>query len=618
MAAFDSAFDSAFDAGAAPAQPIDSGVLSFVGEISVVDPLVFVSSAGYLRWSARVQIDNIDVSSRLTGALKISAQEDAGRVASFSVVAASALELTAYDSAAVTIDLTLFRDGQTATYRRFTGRIEAVRFSVTQQLAEIDCLDGWRERPKSCTSAAQVESLFGGLATPCPKIVKWDDSEPDPLAYFSALLPTLRGATFIDSSGVWRTIPWAIGTAKAAFGAGDILDDTLQLKRPNRVDIPSAITATLNHRFPRLHAVEKNLEWSTFPRVRHLADGLPVAPKSMIQSAVERVPGWLVKGNVILDSPIPGSYPVIIGGQTLYYLISYNEAPLICDHMTATLYRRWYQQVEVHYRVTIAMGGLSDRDDSVSASLESKFDTGVWETIPSTEVSTGIYYFNAPTPLPGSVAPTGYEGLPDPRPPANSAIDHYADITLLDLQSGVDFVVAQALRRAVAGRRKQTVSFERPIDPRWEIGDVLSVASLSLSASGQVVEFDDILDHDSGDAITRIVLSCPDGNSGVTWFSAAITPPVPTVAHALLMPALGNHVGAAQETPARPDEDQLLGFLCNVIPTGNTYDAAKPVYEPQFRIIMPAIPADVRDPVDIDADITATINIAGSGIGVSF
>lgn len=629
MAAFDSAFDSAFDVsagggGVVVPDPVlvGTGSAAFSGRVSVVNPLVFDTSTGAVHWYATVRIGGLDVSGRLTGSLQVGAGEAEARVASFSLIPLSVLDLASFDSAPVTIDLTLFRPGQTATYRRFTGRVETVEFLPAERLVNIACRDGYQERIKAIGSAAEAAALMGGLAVADQKILAWSDSEPDPVGYFNNLLQTMRGSVAIDSSGLWRAIPWSIGLPLATFSDGDVLDNSVMLSRPNRADVPVSIVATLIHRFYRLHAGAVNVQWAGVDRYDLVIDGLPTAPKSMIMAALNGASGWLIRGEVAMTEPPVGGFLVQVGPHSVSYLTSAQQAALTCQSFQAWMYRRWYQQVEVRYRVTINTGGASERDESIAASIESKFDAAAWETTPTAETSNGIYAANAP---PVVQPKTGYEGLKAPWPQINQALDHYADLSPADLSASVDYVVAMALRKAAAGARKQTIQFERPLDPRWEIGSVLEVNAYGLSGIGQLVSFDDRLDHDTGEVVSRMELACPKGNGAQTDFTASIVPPVPNVQHSFFMYPLSNWYGSSTRTPPNPPEEQMLGFLFNVqplsastFPAYSTYDPAAPVYNQQFRIVMPGIPAGVRDPLVIDSDITATIDIAGSGVGVAF
>lgn len=606
--------------------PLSADLALFTGEIqqaaaplqvSVCDALVFDSSLGKIYWAATVMVGALDVSSQLSDEMRIEADEDSARLASFWVTPANAAELAGYDSALVTIDITIFSGTAAAQVRRFTGRVEKTVFDPVSRKAKLTCRDGRQERIRACGSADQVHALLGGLAAPCAKIVAWSDSKPDPVGYFDALLATLPGSTFIDASGLWRVVRWDILAPAASFGANDIFDE-MTVEQPARADVPSAIFAKLTHRFPRLHCAEVALNWTAPDRSEYVVKGIPTCTKAMVSETLNGASDWVVKGEIVMASPIPGSYPVIVGGDTVYYNVSYESAAFTCQTAAATLYRRWYQEVEVAYSVSIAMGGLSDRDESIADAIATTFDASGWESPASTAASLGIYSANAPDGSGDTEPPTGYEALPAPYPPTNSAVDHMGDVSSDVLNAAVTHVVAKAVRLAAAGKRNRRLRFSRPADPRWEIGTPLAAAAYGVSGSGQLTGFVDTYDFSSGACVTEMVLACPDGSGADISYTASATPPDNDVGHALLAPPLLNHIGADLSTPDWMDPNQLAGFLCNTLPTADSYDASAPAFETQFRMVMPEISAAVRDPLYLDAAIDATVMLPGGDLSISF
>ena len=614
MPAFDLSFNSAFDIGAAPAL-VGTGVATAGLSISVVSPLVFDSSYGYVRWSAQVSIGSVDMSARLAGSLKISAGEDSARVASLSVIPRSVVEMQGYEGQVAVIDVTLFRTAQTATYRLFTGPVERVDFDPNTRVAEIACRDGWQERPKACASAVEVQGLLEGMAKPSTYVLPWSDTEPDPSGYFSGLLDTLLGATAIDANGLWRVIPWTIGTAAATFASGEVFDGSIAWGSAARADLPESVKASLALRYSRLHAVDVPVRWDAVERWRYIVDGLPPCPKSTVVSAIEGLSGWYTKGKLTITEPAAGSWPVNVGGQTVYYTLSPEMARTLCDSLRATLYRRWYQQVEAVYSVEIPMGGSSGRVETIAASIASTFDAGGWESAPSSDHAESLYSANPPPAPPEP--PTGYEGMPPPYP-VNGAIDYLPDVTLSKLTEAAENLAAQAVRKAAQGKRQRTVRFSRPLDPRWEIGAVLAVNAAGVSAKGQVAELEHELDIDSGTVASTFTLAVPDGSGTTTASAATIALPTSTVGHSFAERVLGNWVGASWDTPAAPNEDALIGFLCNVDSRSDNYDPAAPAYEPQFRIVMPEIPAPWRDPATVPLSLGVTFSIASGDLSLTF
>jgi len=613
MAAFDGgAYDSAFDIGAGGGG-VDTGTASAGLAISVVSPLVFASTSGSISWSPSVVVGTADVSARLSGSLKINAAEDSARVATLTLIPATAADLDGYEGQAVTIDVTLFRTGQTATYRLFTGTVERSEFAFAERLVTLSCRDGWQEHPAACASAAQVEALLGGLATTAGKLLPWSDAKPDPAGYFSGLLETLPGATAIDSGGVWQVVPWTIGAPAATFGAGEVFDGSIDVITAARADLPAAVRATLAVRCHRLHSAEVDVDWTAVDYSRYIVDGLPVLPKATALAALDGVSGWHTRGDPVIVAPTPGSYGPI---GDAYYVVSPEQAPSICQSFTATLYRRWYQEVEVVHSVTIDLGGSSSRDDSINAAIASDFDASAWESAARAAEVSEIYAANDPHPP--TVTPTGYEGLPAPWPPTNGALDHPGDITAPELQAAVSQVVARAMRRAASGQRRRRVTFSRPLDPRWEIGAVLAIDAGGVTATGQVSEIEHEMDIESGALASTFTLAVPAGNGSVTGYTATAGAPGNTVSHALTAPDLGNWVGASYDTLPDPDEDTVQGFLCNVDPRSDNYDDEAPAYVVQFRIVMPDIPAPLRDPLTIESPITATVTIAAGSLEITF
>ena len=247
MAAFDgSAFDASFDIGGGGAGGVDTGAATAGLSISVVSPLVFSSSSGSISWAPLVVVGAVDVSARLSGSLKISAAEDSARVATLTLIPASAADLDGYEGQAVTIDVTLFRTGQAATWRLFTGCVERSEFSLSERLVTLSCRDGWQERPAACASAAQVEALLGGLATTSGRLLPWSDAEPDPVAYFNGLLETIPVPDRVAQALVAREGPHAVPLALARALEGGTVHDIRECAEQAMFDMRSVNRALLH------------------------------------------------------------------------------------------------------------------------------------------------------------------------------------------------------------------------------------------------------------------------------------------------------------------------------------------------------------------------------------
>lgn len=612
MSAFSSAFSPTFAGEAAPVAVVYHQP-AFSLDTHVGQPTLFDTSPHYVCWSASVMIGSVDVSDRLSGSLTISAAEESARTAHFDVTPLSSAELFSYDNAPVTIDITVFRGTLSATYRRFTGVVEGFDFSESDMLCSISCRDGYQERIKAAGRDA-IHALLGGLHTVSDALCTWSDSTPDPVGYFDALLETVPGSVFINGAGFWKSFRWGVGAPRAVFGLSDFFDGSLATSFPARKDIPSSIKASLAVRVNRLHAVEVPLSWEAISYIDY-AHGLGSwLGKATVLAALNGLSGWFIKGKPVMGTPESGYVVPTSGGGVSALLIS--DADKTCISLSVTMYKRWYQEVDYKLSFEIALGGLSDRDESISEAIQSTWDAAAWEEVPSSDNTVDLYVANAPS---VTVTPTGYEALPEPWPPANGAVDYYPDLAGAPLNSAARYVAARALRLAAAGLRKRTVQFERPIDPRWDISDVLSIVGRKVSATGQMSEFVDSLDFESGEATTSFILACPQGNANTTALPSFTVPPIICdVTHALNFPVLGNHLGSMVGMTPATNEDTLQGFLCNVDPTAPQFDETKPAFAPQFRIIMPAIYAVHRDPATVDVPLTVNFQLAAGELLINF
>lgn len=586
-----SAFSSAFAA--------ECGVqkrfrLSVPVDVVVSDPMVFESSLGVVSWALSVSVGGEDVSALIAGETVIEAAEDAARLATFSLTPVTSAQLLGFESAAVAIDVVVSGAGLAARSRRFSGFVESFDFLPASRLVTLRCRDGYQERVRACAAAEDVKSLCGDMATVSDVVSAWNDEEPDPESYFREILGTVLGATFIDGAGTWRVFPWAIGAPRVAYDESGVFDAGLILEMPSKADTPAAIVATLSHSFFRLHAAAVPVQWNGLGGLDYTEIGINPPRQEMIVSALEGLGDWRVAGRPVFENFDLVSWPVGLS-------------------MTAVLFRRWYQEVTRRFVVTIEMGGASERDTSVSRAISADFDAGEWESGKQQETMLDVYSANPPGPPPPPV-----ETLLGPFPPQNGALDHFAVADDVIVQA-VRQVIAEALRIAVQGKRRQRIKLERPVDLRVDIGAVAAVSAYGVTAEGQVQSFVETFNHDSGACVGEYVLACPDGNSQQTGFTAHVEIPLPEVSHSLAAPALTNWVGSDKGVYTYPvDTDAVSGHLTNVLFGAAAYDETQPAFVEQFRVVMPEIEAVQRDPLSEEVAVNVSFEIAGGGVSIQF
>lgn len=576
---------------------------------------MILDSGNWAEWRPVVYLDGVDVSARMTGRISISAAEDSARLANLSLRPANASELAAYIGQLVQIDVVLSRGVITETYRMFTGQVEDKTFDPFGRIATLSCRDGFQQRRVGGTSAAEVEALFpAGKIFPSPALLPWSDTDPDPGGYFDGILSTAMGAVAYDANSNFNFIPWDIGVPVVTFGPGDICDGSMLVRDIRYSEVPSVIDAKLHVRAHRLHNAETSVGWLRLDRYSQIIHGLPVLSKSMAQSAIDGLSGWHVKGEIGMYEPTPGIEQVEVGGNIVHYGTSTQEAAVTCDSLSAVIYRRWYQEIEVVYSVSYHVGGLAD-PQALHGNISSDFDASAWESSPRNAPSSGLFTRYNGGPL---IEPTGYEALPTPWPPENSSMDYYGTLTAAAIEEAFNHLSAKALRQAAQAKRRRTVSFARPIDPRFDLGAVMQVLAYGVEATGQLVSIEYSLDIDTGDAESVFTLAVPNATGSAMSFSTVLVPPNDTITHNLWPIDASNHIGQIQSTPDDPQESSLVGFLMNAANWSPEYSAVKPAYITQFRLIAPEIAANYRDPLVINVDAAGDYAIATGSLAISF
>lgn len=588
-----------------------AGPLALAVYLNVAPPDFFVAATD-LQGAVVVTVGGAVIpDDQVTGDIDIEAAEGQARVASLSLIPASADQLTAWHAKpTITIDVVLSSGGAVASGRRFTGRVSHVTFDAAQRVAHLECSDGYQERIKSCTSASEVESLFGQYACHGPAVT-WSS---DPIAYFGSLEKTLLGATYIDGSGVWRAVPWAISEPMATITQEEMDDGGLDLSGLDHDDLPATITTSLVVRHARLHALEIPVRWEALPRDRFVVDGIQLLPRDTVTSTLSGLDGWVIKGQPVITSPAAGTFDVLVGGQSVKYIVSEQVAAASVQSFSATMYRRWYQSVETTYTFTVATGGQGQADESVGATLTSAWDAEAWETAKRAESAVSVYTANAPA----TTAPkTGYEGLAEPWPVVNSAMDYRPDISDAQIAAAARAVVYMGVRRVAQALRGRKATVTKMIDPRFDVGDVLRCVGYGATVIGQIVEWRDRISLDSGEASTTITLAVPTGGGSATGATVTIPAPQAPDGHTPAQIVLSTLVGAHNDTPDNPGDDPQ-GFLVNAISTSPNYNAAKPAFAAQLRLTMPEIPASDRDPVTVKTELDVAWHIAGGSYQVAF
>ncbi|MCU0936800.1 MAG: hypothetical protein MUF66_12245 [Gammaproteobacteria bacterium] len=565
------------------------------------------ASSGY--WTVAVTLGGTDVSARLTGALSITAEEGAARIAEFRLSPASgAIDPTAWVGAAVTIDYAL-TDGAGAalfTARRFTGRVDVPEYNPIDRTVLFRCTDGLQALLEAADRPT-IDALTPGALWTADLFA----ADADGYQYATDRASTAPCALDLDTAGTWRWTAWAAkGTPDFELGEGDILDQSLAVSLASARDIVNRVELSIGYRWERLYHRELKVGWFCSEDLCDYLDrSFELPTRDMAIRACDGT-GWLLSS--ISFTPLPPSDTYTCGG-TDRILIN-NFYPELIWGFDAKAVRRWTQTITETYALTLYAAGSEARHGTIGAeaeeSYQTDYDSESWEGLGADNTTAARLATPSVSSYPDG-STVGNAGL-YPPPAGATELDNgdYAVDQAERSRANALIETALAVQRAriLAAHRKNYVEASVALTPCIDRHHTVRIATTYLTATGKVHTVEDRLDLDKGEATTTVRLAVSRGGAG--HGDAALTAPSPPSAPAPAAPTGGGgfntdgdtYLGGIVGAPAY-DED-WAGF------TGN-YAIPEPgaeLYPRRLTIDFPEVDTTLRD--EHQGSVSADYSIA--------
>lgn len=315
--------------------------------INVVNPGVIAAvTSSATAWAAQVILNNVDVSSALTGEIQIDAEEGAARVAEFTLKpVAGLIDITQWVSKPIRISY-LIKDSTGATtssFPLFAGVVDVPEYDPMTRLTKFSCTDNLQMQIERMTKT-QVKAALGGYWS------KFVFSETaDPWTYAQDLMSTQTAALDLDLNLRIRKTDWAAKpTPDFTFTEDSVIDASAQVDLVNARDLVNEVGINFDYRFERCYERRHSLEWTMAPD--HLFFGLKSPEHQAIADAVTGA-GYcfdmLKKNGVYYPSTLPciPTYPnltqtkVVLSVTPLTYSLS---MPAVINVFQPTSYLKDY------------------------------------------------------------------------------------------------------------------------------------------------------------------------------------------------------------------------------------------------------------------------------------
>lgn len=506
-------------------------------------PGTLTDARGYV-WKARVYLDDVNVSARLVDSLRVHAEEDAARVADFTLVASPGpINPLAWTSTPVRIDFVrvVWQQPPLAPleqpYRLFTGKVDLAHYDPVTRKVKFDCTDDV-QNIVAALSKEDIDDLVGGAFS------RGAQGEVDEhWEYAQARLDTVFGSLDCNAYAGPRVTLWDDLPVWRIFTDDMVVDGSIEVELPRRKDLVNQIAIAHQYRFHRLRERRASVAFSaSIIGTQAYARGYQLPRQAEIESSLSSL-GW----HVISTSFSQGFDYVAIGdppgcptgGSGDWWMVTGGG----CSNASLRLGQRHAQPITEEYAITVTAPG------SVAAH-------GVIEK-----------------PLRGALAsewnPEAWESDLSLAPDVLAAdLDYAPDAPRADCDAAITALVMMAQRTILASHRTARVRWTTPLRPGVDVSNAAHIDTATVEASGKIADFTHTLDIATGAATTRIGIAISGVAAGGITASDPVTVPPPPDVDAEIgvddwaagLPDLGCHVGG---TTGSTYSDNLMGFLIN-------------------------------------------------------
>jgi hypothetical protein len=539
--------------------------------VAVGTSLVSVSGN---QWGAVVILGGVDVSSRLTGIVRVEAEESVARIAEFSLApVGGVVSLSDWIGATVTIEYQA--DGDPV--RIFTGVVDMPIYDPASRVVTFMCTDRLQQTLADMPKAA-LDTICGGHWSP-----DVFDENADGWQYAQDRMSTRPDSLDMLPNGQSIVVtPW---TAKAVpdFEYNDTLDSSMQVSLVERSDVFNIHRIEFQYRFSRNRHRVIPFGWAhdsngTF--CHWFDDSSELPTDDMISSAANGAGAAVgpINFTYLPDSendPCGDGSNWINNGIGRFVLAATWSASIRMSQWITETYR-----LELRAPQSIAACGELVREQNIGVATD--YDSATWEETDDTDIPEG--------------AQQDIYG------------DWVADAADRDqVAAAAAVVLNRAKTETLDAHRRNQVTFIEPLEPGLDRLHTVSVDSAGVAARGKVHRLVHEMDMLSARATTQITIrvSRAIGVADSANDNLALPEP-PNTAPSEGMPASafqGTHLGGKPGAPAYNQE--WTGF------TGNytTITPGAETYPRRFSVQTPEIAEGFRDPVEREAHASYEITI---------
>lgn len=531
------------------------------------------------RWSAVVTVGGNDITSTLTGAVRVDREEGAAGLAEFAMYypVGQPVDID-IENSSVTIDYITGDSVDAVQVRLFTGFIAEPSWDAARRVMTVTASDNLQQRVEAM-EIAQIDALIGGVWSPdvfepVEGRSRWD--------YANERLRTRLAALDCSALGELRVTQWWAGDPAYEFGNDTTIYNSIDVQLAQLSAITNKVEIDVAYRYKRLHHADIKFSWkhpkSSF--CNWFRDSSELPDIDMFASAISG------SGVVPLSAsftPLPPSAPDPCGMGAAWIN---NQVGLLLGGIY-TAGKRWEQTVTERYKISIITAEGITPERQVISRVGANFNIEpAIEDWPDSLV-----------PMSGMVADAGG--------------DQHDEARRID---AIDCLLVMARAEIVAAHRKTFVSWEAPTSMilNVDLSDTVKLDDQNTLTVAKCSHRVDVLDFETGSATTRMTVSVMRGSEFEATEEEKIeiaTPerinagPLPVVPGWGVTVNLPSQIGGKQSS--QPYDELLDGFSGN---SSVIYPGSE-MYPRRMAVTAPEISEEYTDELEGEIEVKYELDI---------
>lgn len=538
--------------------------------------------AAEARWRPQVVLNGVDISGRITGAISISAAEDANTLCTLAFIPlAGPLDPEDFERKPLRASFVGQSQGGVDQYsvRLFTGVVSTASHDPDMGIVSVEGttdMPGWLENVERDV----IDDVVGGYHSPHV----FDDSA-DGYQYAKDRLSTVQSEMHIDNYGHFVVVPWAAKVVPdVTLTDSGRFNGTLRIVRASRRDLITRVRIKLDFRFARLRHREITAKLvDSLGLCSHLNYNWRLPSRDMVRSVFDGTEWTRISGITFVE--LPSTPQANICGGTNWNPGVNNAAAALCLGASARMARRWVQTVTEEYTLDVV---ATDLEQAIGPQMvnedygiEATYDSGDYERIRSfSEAPAGSTYSAETKDWQKDATGAEYDGR----------------IAMQDLQECALAKAKATIRGRARGNRAHVACVFRP---DITLASTVRLDTPGLTVKGKVAAIEQTLNVDTGDLEMKLELALSrQGGSGLASddpLTPAAEPSDPAETPTDRTYAVGYRLGGLITSP--PDDETWDGYMCN--PQESLRDVGAPVYRERFVMHMPKIEETARNAASV-------------------